>query len=90
MPTPPTGTSVVRAINARAALRLLLDRGPLSRPEIAALLAVSKPTASHLLAQLRESGLVKSDGNRDGTVGRAAELFSANETAAYAAAMDVT
>jgi len=90
VPTPPTGTSVVRAINARAALRLLLDRGPLSRPEIAALLAVSKPTASHLLTQLRENGLVKSDGNRDGAVGRAAELFSANETAAYAAAMDVT
>lgn len=90
MPTTPTGTSVVRAINARAALRLLLDRGSLSRPEIAGLLAVSKPTASHLLAQLREHGLVKSDGNRDGVVGRAAELFSANETAAYSAAMDVT
>ncbi|KJL48931.1 N-acetylglucosamine repressor [Microbacterium hydrocarbonoxydans] len=90
MPTPPTGTSVVRAINARAALRMLLDRGPLSRPEIAALLAVSKPTASHLLAQLGESGLVKSDGNRDGAVGRAAELFRANEAAAYAAAMDIT
>lgn len=90
MTTPPTGTSVVRAINARAALRLLLDRGPLSRPEIATLLAVSKPTASHLLAQLRDSGLVKSDGNRDGAIGRAAELFSVNEDAAYAAAMDVT
>ncbi|MBO9627104.1 MAG: ROK family transcriptional regulator [Microbacterium sp.] len=90
MTTPPTGTSVVRAINARAALRLLLDRGPLSRPEIAAILAVSKPTASHLLTQLRDSGLVKSDGNRDGAIGRAAELFSVNETSAYTAAMDVT
>ncbi|WP_208321508.1 ROK family transcriptional regulator [Microbacterium hydrocarbonoxydans] len=90
MPTPPTGTSVVRAINARAALRLLLDLGPLSRPEIAARLGVSKPTASHLLAQLRDSGLVKSDGSRDGTVGRAAELFSVNEKAAYTAAMNVT
>lgn len=90
MPTPPTGTSVVRAINARAALRLLLDLGPLSRPEIAAHLAVSKPTASHLLMQLRDSDLVKSDGSRDGAVGRAAELFRVNEKAAYAAAADVT
>ncbi|WP_435746907.1 ROK family transcriptional regulator [Microbacterium sp. PMB16] len=90
MPTPPTGTSVVRAINARAALRLLLDSGPLSRPEIAAQLSVSKPTASHLLAQLRENGLVLSDGNRDGAIGRAAELFRVDETAAYTAAMDVT
>lgn len=90
MPTAPTGTSVVRAINARAALRLLLDLGPLSRPEIAAHLAVSKPTASHLLMQLRDSGLVKSEGNRDGAIGRAAELFSVNEKAAYTAAVDVT
>ncbi|WP_217181186.1 ROK family transcriptional regulator [Streptomyces sp. AC495_CC817] len=90
MTTAPIGTSVVRAINARAALRLLLDRGPLSRPEIASLLTVSKPTASHLLAQLRDSGLVKSDGSRDGAIGRAAELFSVNEAAAHTAAMDVT
>ena len=91
MPTPPTGTSVVRAINARATLRLLLDDGPQSRPDIAARLLVSKPTASHLLAQLREDGLVLSDGNRDdGAVGRAAEMFRVNASAAYAAAIDVT
>lgn len=90
MPSRPTGTGVVRAINARAALRLLLDQGPLSRPQIAAALGVSKPTASHLLAQLHQSGLVRSGGSRSGTVGRAAELFGVDETAAYAAAVDVT
>lgn len=90
MVNPPTGTSVVRALNARAALRLLLDSGPLSRPEIASALAVSKPTASHLLTQLRESDLVRSDGSRDGAIGRAAELFRVNERAAFTAALDVT
>ncbi|MFD5226470.1 ROK family protein [Microbacterium sp. NPDC058342] len=90
MPTRPTGTSVVRAINARGAFRLLLSQGPLSRPEIAAQLAVSKPTASHLLTQLQESGLVRSDGNRDGAIGRAAELFRVDGTVAHAAAVDVT
>ncbi|WEK60720.1 MAG: ROK family protein [Candidatus Microbacterium colombiense] len=89
-PTPPTGTSVVRAINARAALRLMLDEGPQSRPEIAARLSVSKPTASHLLAQLHADGLVHSDGNRDGAIGRAAELFRVDATSAYAASIDVT
>lgn len=88
--SPPTGTGVVRAINARAALRLLLDQGPLTRPEVAERLGVSKPTASHLLSQLRETSLVKSDGNRDGTIGRAAELFSANARVAHMAALDVT
>lgn len=90
MATRPIGTSVVRAINARAAFRLLLDQGPLSRPEIASALAVSKPTASHLLAQLRESGLIRSIGNRDGGIGRAAELFSVDGGVAHAAAVDVT
>ncbi|MEV4775748.1 ROK family transcriptional regulator [Microbacterium sp. LWH12-1.2] len=88
--SPPIGTGVVRAINARAALRLLLDHGPLTRPEIAASLGVSKPTASHLLSQLREMSLVKSDGNRDGAIGRAAELFSADARIAHMAALDVT
>lgn len=86
----PIGTGVVRAINARAALRLLLDDGPLTRPEIASHLGVSKPTASHLLSQLREMSLVKSDGNRDGAIGRAAELFSADARIAHMAALDVT
>ncbi|MBN9155943.1 ROK family transcriptional regulator [Microbacterium sp.] len=90
MPERPTGTSVVRSINARAALRLLLDQGPLTRPEIARLLAVSKPTSSHLLAQLLDDGLVRSDGSRDGAIGRAAEVFRIDGRAGHAAAVDVT
>lgn len=88
--SPPTGTGVVRAINARAALRLLLDHGPLTRPEVSERLGVSKPTASRLLSQLCEMALVKSDGNRDATIGRAAEQFSIDARAAYMAALDVT
>ena len=56
-PTPGT-PSLLRAINDRAALQALLERGPLTRPEIGALTGLSKPTASQLLVRLQEAGLV--------------------------------
>ncbi|GAA1004223.1 ROK family transcriptional regulator [Acrocarpospora pleiomorpha] len=82
--------SLLRAINDRAALEALLDRGPLTRPELGALTGLSKPTASQLLARLQEAGLVVLDGIREGLPGRTAELYRINAGAAYVAALDVT
>ncbi|GGP09191.1 ROK family transcriptional regulator [Nonomuraea glycinis] len=91
MSGPVPGTpSLLRAINDRAALRVLLERGPLTRPEIGALTGLSKPTASQLLLRLQEAGLVVLDGIRQGLPGRTAELYRINPAAAYAAALDVT
>lgn len=86
----PGTPSLLRAINDRAALRLLLERGPLTRPELGALTGLSKPTASQLLLRLREAGLVVLDGVREGLPGRTAEVYRVNAAAAYAAALDVT
>jgi len=80
----------MRAINDRAALRILLDRGPLTRPELSALTGLSKPTAFQLLARLQEAGLVVSDGVRAGQPGRTAEVYRINAAAAYVATLDVT
>ncbi|WP_433224988.1 ROK family transcriptional regulator [Microtetraspora malaysiensis] len=88
-PTPGT-PSLLRAINDRAALMVLLDRGPLTRPELGALTGLSKPTASQLLARLQEAGLVVLDGIREGLPGRTAELYRINAAAAHVAALDVT
>ncbi|MET8053957.1 MULTISPECIES: ROK family transcriptional regulator [unclassified Streptosporangium] len=88
-PTPGT-PSLLRAINDRAALQALLERGPLTRPEIGALTGLSKPTASQLLIRLQEAGLVVLNGIREGLPGRTAEVYRLNPAAAYAAAMDVT
>ncbi|WP_214109160.1 ROK family transcriptional regulator [Acrocarpospora catenulata] len=82
--------SLLRAINDRAALEMLLDRGPLTRPELGALTGLSKPTASQLLARLREAGLVVLDGIREGLPGRTAEVYRINAGAAHVAALDVT
>ncbi|MGW0118548.1 ROK family transcriptional regulator [Streptomyces sp. NPDC003327] len=81
---------LVRAINDRTALRLLLERGPLSRPEISRITGLSKPTASQVLARLEEAGLVVSHGVRTGMPGRVPEIYRVNPAAGYVAAVDVT
>ncbi|MFI7029765.1 ROK family protein [Microbispora rosea] len=91
MTRPIAGTpSLLRAINDRAALMVLLEHGPLTRPELGALTGLSKPTASQLLARLQEAGLVVLDGIREGLPGRTAELYRINPRAAHVAALDVT
>ncbi|KPH98669.1 ROK family protein [Actinobacteria bacterium OK074] len=93
-PTTPSGTpgtpSVLRAMNDRAALDLLLARGPLSRTEIGTLTGLSKPTASQLLARLETAGLVRVTGTSEGGPGPNAQLYAIEPTAAYAAGLDVT
>jgi predicted NBD/HSP70 family sugar kinase len=85
----PGTPSLLRAINDRAALEVLLERGPLTRPQIGAFTGLSKPTASQLLARLRKAGLVVADGVREGGPGRTAELYRVNPAAGHVAALDV-
>ncbi len=89
MTSTPGTPSLLRAINDRAALEVLLKHGPLTRPEIGALTGLSKPTASQLLTRLSEAGLVVLDGIREGGPGRTAELYRINPGAGYVAALEV-
>ncbi|WP_411148427.1 ROK family protein [Streptomyces sp. A30] len=86
----PGTPSVLRAMNDRAALDLLLQHGPLSRTRIGKLTGLSKPTASQLLARLEASGLVLATGTSEGRPGPNAQLYEVNPAAAYAAGLDVT
>ncbi|MDG9716803.1 ROK family transcriptional regulator [Streptomyces sp. DH24] len=81
---------VLRAMNDRAALDLLLEHGPLSRTRIGKLTGLSKPTASQLLARLESAGLVLASGTSEGRPGPSAQLYEVNPAAAYAAGLDVT
>ncbi len=81
---------LLRAINDEAALRLLLERGPLSRSDVGELTGLSKPTASQLLSRLEAAGLVISVGHREGGRGPSAQLYEINPAAGYVAALDVT
>ncbi|CAL9451375.1 ROK family transcriptional regulator [Streptomyces sp. enrichment culture] len=81
---------VLRAMNDRAALDLLLEHGPLSRTRVGKLTGLSKPTASQLLARLEAAGLVLAGGTTEGRPGPGAQLYEVNPAAAYAAGLDVT
>ncbi len=81
---------LLRAINDRAALNLLLEHGPLSRVQLGALTGLSKPTASQLLSRLEDVGLVVQVGTSAGGRGPNAALYAVNAAAAYVAGMDVT
>lgn len=88
---PLAGTpSLLRAINDRAALELLLANGPLSRSRIGSLTGLSKPTASQLLARLEAAGLVIPVGTTVGGPGPNAQLYEVNPSAGYVAGLDVT
>ncbi|MGW6741203.1 ROK family transcriptional regulator [Streptomyces sp. NPDC055025] len=89
-PPPSPGTPrVLRAMNDRAALDLLLAHGPLSRTRIGKLTGLSKPTASQLLARLEAAGLVVATGTTEGRPGPNAQLYAVNARAAFAAGLDV-
>nr|WSX51823.1 ROK family transcriptional regulator [Streptomyces sp. NBC_00974] len=91
MPAATPGTpSLLRALNDRAALELLLTHGPLSRTRIGHLTGLSKPTASQLLARLEAAGLVVATGTDAGRPGPNAQLYAVNARAAHVAGLDVT
>ncbi|WP_432023649.1 ROK family transcriptional regulator [Streptomyces parvus] len=87
--TTPGTPRVLRAMNDRAALDLLLEHGPLSRTRIGKLTGLSKPTASQLLARLEAAGLVLATGTSEGRPGPSAQLYTVNPRAAHVAGLDV-
>ncbi len=81
---------MLRGINDRAALDLLLEHGPLSRTRLGELTGLSKPTASQLLTRLEAAGLVVASGSSRGGPGPRAQLYAVNPRAGHVAALDVT
>ncbi|WP_245245352.1 ROK family transcriptional regulator, partial [Streptomyces palmae] len=80
---------VLRAMNDRAALELLVTHGPLTRTRLGELTGLSKPTASQLLARLEAAGLVRATGTATGRPGPNARLYAINPAAAHVAALAV-
>ncbi|MFI6483213.1 ROK family transcriptional regulator [Nonomuraea sp. NPDC050663] len=54
--------SLARAINDRLALDLLLERGPLTAPQLRELTGLSRPTVSDLIERLQAHGLIEVTG----------------------------
>lgn len=85
----PGTPSLLRAINDRAALELLLSRGPLTRAQLGELTGLSKVTASQLVERLEERGLVARVGELAGGRGPNAQLYAVVPHSAHVVGVDV-
>jgi predicted NBD/HSP70 family sugar kinase len=91
-PTPrqkPGTPSLLRELNDRAALELLLAEGPLTRAQLSERTGVSKVTVSQMLARLEDRGLVMISGEQASGRGPNAALYSVVRSSAYVAGLYV-
>jgi len=80
---------LLREINESAALRLLLERGPLTRGDLRELTGLAKPTTSDVMRRLQDAGLAQVVGRTSGGPGPNADIYDVNPDAAYAAAVSL-
>jgi predicted NBD/HSP70 family sugar kinase len=85
----PGTPSLLRELNDRAALALLLDGRTLTRSQLSDLTGVSKVTVAQMLARLEERGLVAAVGEQAGGRGPNATLYSVVPSSAYVAGLYV-
>ncbi|MEV0121909.1 ROK family transcriptional regulator [Streptomyces sp. NPDC050703] len=86
-PGTPGTPRVLRAMNDRAVLDLLVAHGPLTRTRIGELTGLSKPTTSQLLGRLEAAGLVHTTGSQSGRPGPNALLYEVHPGAGHVAAL---
>jgi predicted NBD/HSP70 family sugar kinase len=86
---PPGTPRLLRAHNERAVLERLRAAGPSSRPDLARIAGLSKPTVSQALANLEAAGLVRPVGPATPSLGRTAMLYEADPTAGYVVGVDI-
>jgi predicted NBD/HSP70 family sugar kinase len=80
---------LLRELNDRAALELLLAGGPMTRAQLGERTGLSKVTASQLLTRLQDRGLVEVAGEQAGGRGPNAALYGVVPSSAYVAGLHV-
>lgn len=80
---------LLRALNDRAALELLLAQGPLTRARLGELTGLSKVTASQLVERLESRGLVAQVGTSASGRGPSAAVYAVVPSAAYVVGMAI-
>ncbi|HUC21216.1 MAG TPA: ROK family transcriptional regulator [Streptosporangiaceae bacterium] len=85
----PGTPSLLRELNDRSALELLLTGGPMTRSQLGEHTGLSKVTASQLLARLEERGIVAVAGELAGGRGPNAALYAVVPSTAYVAGLHV-
>ena len=85
----PGTPSLLRELNDRSALELLLTGGPMTRAQLGVHTGLSKVTASQLLSRLEERGIVAVAGELAGGRGPNAALYAVVPSTAYVAGLHV-
>lgn len=85
----PATPSLLRTLNDRSALELLLEEGPLTRVALGQLTGLSKVTASQLLSRLQKRNLVEVVGMRSAGRGPNAELYAVRPGCSYSIGVDI-
>ncbi|TDW73322.1 putative NBD/HSP70 family sugar kinase [Curtobacterium sp. PhB25] len=87
----PGQPGLLRVLNDRAALELLLDDGPLTRNEIAQRTGLSKPTAAEIIRRLESADLIRQAGTdtQAGRRGPSAVVYEAITDRDLGVAVDV-
>jgi predicted NBD/HSP70 family sugar kinase len=80
---------LLRAHNERTLLEHLRRAGPSSRPVLARIAGLSKPTVSQALANLESAGLVRPVGPASPSLGRTAMLYEVDPTAGHVVGIDI-
>lgn len=85
----PGTPALMRALNDRTALTLLLERGPLTRTRLGELTGLSKPTASQVVTRLESAGLIGPVGVEPAARGPQAAIYGVRARDEHAVAIDV-
>lgn len=89
MPRRPGTPGLIRELNDRTALDLMLAHGPLTKTRLGELTGLSKVTASQLLARLEARGLVHVVGAQGGGRGPNAALYAVVPSSGYVAGLHI-
>ena len=81
---------LLRNLNEKAVLQRLLSEGALTRMDLEAFTGLSKPAMLELLRRLESAGLIRRDGERAGTYGPKAGLWSLEPRSGFVAGIDVS
>lgn len=87
--TQPGVPSLLRVLNDRSTLELLLTEGALTRAELGRRTGLSRVTASQSLSRLQARGLVEVVGSRSGGRGPNAEVYAVCERVGRAVGVDL-
>lgn len=80
---------LMRQINDRAVLSLLLESGPMTRTDIAQQTGLSKPTAAEVIRRLQAADLLTESGSESGRRGPNATLYRPTTERSLGVAVDI-